>query len=238
MYSMLVLLVTGEIMEKINKHLYCILFAGWLGVILFFLAGIPEYGYQMLDINTSISLTNFLKSHPEISNVLLKFNSVDEMYLNVPIILTAIAFAVSGLKAGRKQAFIGMLAALFWVEFWIMGFINPFFSKIAILDFNVVPEVGAWMLETKRVVASNGSILSRHVFAMFFLSGYCYNSKYSKPLKVLIWFLALVFAVPPLLNAKHWLSDWIFSLWFTFSAIHFSKFINLESRLQNFFQNK
>lgn len=214
------------------------MFAGWVGVLLFFLAGVPDGSYQLLDVNISIAITNYLKSSPILASILFKFTSIDESYVNVPILLLIIGIASYQLKANRKIGAYVMVCSLFWVELWILGVVNPFFSKVSVMNFNIVPEVGDWMSQTQRVYADNNSIISRHVFAMFFYASYCYNKNYTKLAKLSIWLCALLFAIPPILNAKHWLSDWLFSVWFAYSAVNLSKFVNLETKLHNFFQNK
>lgn len=225
-------------MEGINKHLKHILLAGWLGVLLFFLAGIPENSYQILDVKISISIANYLKASPTISSFLYQFNSIDHIFINLPIIIGIILLAITQLKSNRRQALLSVILALFWVELWIFALINPIFSKITIMDFNIVPEVESWLSETNNGISSSNSIVSHHVFAMFFYASYCYRKDFSTIAKISIWLCALTFAIPPILNAKHWLSDWLFSAWFTYSSIHLSKFIDIESRILRFFKQE
>lgn len=225
-------------MPSKNSNIYRLLFAGWFGVILFWMAGVPEGSYQQLDVAVSIWLTNFLKASPSVAQLLYKFNSINEAYINVPIMLLCqLIVCLYFTNLSRKQAFYKLFCTFIWVEFWILLVINPFVTKLFAMDVHIVPEVSSWISETNR--QTTAAIISRHVFAMFFLAWYFIDHKTQRFGKCLIYLCALLFALPPILNVKHWLSDWLFSAWFAYSAACVSRLANLEEHLTRwFFQKK
>ncbi len=226
-------------MVPVNSNIYRLMLAGWFGVILFWVAGVPEGGYQQLDVNVSIWIANFLKSSPVVSQFLFKFNSIDETYINIPImILCQIIASLRLAKSERAQSLLKIIIIFLWVEFWILLIINPYLSKVFTLDVHIVPEVSNWMTETNRVVNDNAALISRHVFSMLFFAWYFIDKKTDNFSKAVIAICAITFALPPMLNAKHWLSDWLFSAWFAYSAVHISKLFNLETIASNFLLQK
>lgn len=216
-------------MQQTNKYIKRLLFAGWFGIFLFIIAGIPDGSYQIFDVKVSILITNYLKSSPALSNFLYHFNSIDEVYINVPAILLLQLLLIKRLPLEkRKPAVISVLASIIWLELWILLVINTLLVDVFTMDVHIVPEVNSWISETNRIISSESSLISRHVFTMVFLSLYFADAGHSKFSKILVWACALTFAVPQLLNVNHWISDWLFSVWFTYSAFNLSRLIPIE----------
>lgn len=227
-------------MELINHSIYKLLFAGWLGVFLFWLAGVPEGSYQQLDVNMCIWITNMLQHHPYIAKLLYNFNSISEIYINlVTMLVFMVLSAMRQHGEARYENICKIICAFIWVEFWILCIINPFISQFLTLDVNLVPEVSTWINETNRIVDNETTLISRHVFTMLFLAWYYLNGKKDCISRVIIYFCAIVFSVAPILNAHHWMSDFLFSSWLAFSCVHFSKLFKLDYILfKRLFQNK
>lgn len=225
-------------MKQINSSIYKLLFAGWLGVVLFWLAGVPDGSYQTIDVNISIWFTGVLKAHPDVAQVLYNFNSISEAYTNVLVMFACLVFGMLRLKSqDRTAGFFKILAAFIWVEFWIIFVINPFISQFLTLDVNMVPEVSSWINETQRVVGNETALISRHVFTMLFLAWYNVDERVDFLSKILIYSCAIIFSFAPILNAHHWMSDFLFSGWLAYSFVHLSALCKLEYWLQNWFSN-
>ena len=226
-------------MTILKSNMHKLMLAGWFGVLLFWMSGIPEGSYQQLDVAFSIYVTNILKSSPAVASFLYKFTSLDEAYLNVPVMMSLLAFASYRAEPGQRlPRFIKLTFAFLWLEFWILFVINPFISKIFAMDVRIVPEVNSWISETNRFVGDNTAVISRHVFAMLFLAWFYLDEKTDKFSKFLIYLCAITFALPPVLNIKHWLSDCLFSAWFAYSSVQISKIINLDGQVLAWFAQK
>lgn len=219
-------------MNKLNIHIKKLAFAGWFGVLIYILISIPDGGFLQFDVMAFMSVIDLLKSSPYLSNFLYKFNSVKEIWLNVPIMLICMFFTARYMpKEQRKEQYLKILCTVFLVEMWIMLIINPLLSKIITLNIDIVPEVKVWMDSTNRVVNESASLISRHVFTMFFYAFYFVEKEHPTKFKFLIWICAIVFSLPLFLNARHWLSDVVFSIWLSYSAVNLCKLFEIETEI-------